>query len=63
LTPEQIQAFFAWLRDLGSAGAVIFVTLAFLRYVQKRDETMEVALDKMTEAFNKLSAYLNGRDK
>lgn len=54
-------AFFAWIRDVGTAGITIVVMIIFLRYISSRDATMEKALDKMTEAFNTLTEVLTGR--
>jgi len=51
----------SWLHDIGTAGAVIFVMLVFLRYIKSRDDTMEKALDKMTDAFNALATVLKGK--
>jgi len=56
-----LNALVAWLKDIGTAGATIFVMLVFIKYIKSRDETMEKALDKMTDAFNTLSDILKGR--
>jgi hypothetical protein len=63
MTPEASLGLLSYLRDVGTAGAVIFVMLVFLKYIRSRDETMEKALNSMTEAFNRMSLVLKDKDK
>jgi hypothetical protein len=60
---DDVKLLLDWLRDIGTAGVVIFVMMVFLKYIRQRDETMEKALNQMTEAFTKLTAFLNGRER
>jgi hypothetical protein len=53
--------FFTWLHDIGTAGVAIFVMITFLKYIRTRDESMEKALENMTEAVTALTNLLKGK--
>lgn len=41
-----------WLRDWGSAGAVILVVFLFLKHMKDRDESLNTVLRDLTKAIN-----------
>jgi hypothetical protein len=54
--------FLTWLHDIGTAGAVIFVMLTFLKYIKSRDDAMEKTLEEVTLAVTTLTNLLKGKD-
>lgn len=49
---DEIQTIAEWLRDWGSAGAVIIVVILFLRHLKDRDSEFNSVLRDLTRAIH-----------